>query len=470
MRVALAAIVAGLALGAVGCGGGDDGAATGDGAASLAPKSAALYVSINTDLDSSQVNQFEELLAKFPDRDRLIDEIEQGLASEDVDWERDIKPALGKTFDLVVLDFDDANPVGILKPADKGKLEALLKKGDEPTVSREIEGWTVVADDEAALDRFDQARADGTLDGDARFKDAMEGLPGEALVKLYVNGEAVTEAAEKAGAAGAAGNRLTAFAAALGAESSGLRLDGALDAELTDDLASIEPYESKLLEAAPEDALAFLSANGFGKVTKSLEDAPGVFQQLRELLGLDVKDLAGLLDGEFAFWVGQGAPIPEVTFLAEAENEQQALSALDRLVRLLAESGDAQTRTTEIDGVEARQIIAEGLTITYAAFDGRIIVTTRPGAIADARDEGDSLADSTNFKQAREDAKMEDATFGFLYLDLERLGALVEGFVGASGEEVPPEVARNLEPLGSLLFHASGKPEDLKLSAFLAIE
>jgi hypothetical protein len=471
MRVCLAVLLAGLALVAGGCGGSDSAATGGEGAASIAPDSAALYATINTDLDSDQVDQLEELLAKFPDRERLVDELEKELANEDVSWETDVKPALGETLDLVVLDFEDEEAVvGILKPADEAKLKALLAKGDEPAVSREVEGWTVVADDEATLDRFETARSGGSLEDDAEFKDAMDGLPEQALAKLYVDGNAATKAAEGAGGASSGSNRLKAFAAAIGAESSGIRFDGALDAELEDDLASLEPYEAKLLEAAPEDALAFVSGNGFGKVESSLRDTPGGVDQLRDLLGIDLAGLAGLFEGEFAFWVGQGAPIPELTFLAEAKDEQRALAALDRLVGLIPSEAGAEKRTIEIDGVQAKQVVLEGFPITYASFDGKVIITSKAAAISDVRGGGDSLADDPDFEQAADDAGMGDETFGFLYVDLEELGALAGGFAGVAGQDVPPEVTRNLEPLGALVLHSGGKPEDLKLSAFLAIE
>jgi hypothetical protein len=470
MRVSLAALLTGAVLAVAGCGGSESAATGGKGAASIAPKSAALYASINTDLDSDQVDELEKLLAKFPDREKLLAELEDGLAEEDVSWENDIKPALGESIDLVVLDFEDEDAVGILKPADEAKLKALLAKGDDPGVSRKIEGWTVVAEDDATLDRFDTARSDGSLEDDDRFKDAMDGLPEEALAKLYVNGDAATAAAEKAGGASNEKNRLKAFAAAVGAESSGIRFEGALDTELEDDLASVKPYESKLLEAAPEDALAFVSGNGHGKVGQSLRDTPGTFNQLRDLLGIDVEGLTGLLEGEFALWVGKSVPIPEVTLLTEAKDEKRALAALDRLVALIPGAAGTQQRTTEVDGVQAKQVVLEGVTLTYASFDGRVIVTTRAGAISDVRNEGPSLADNPDFEQAREDADMGDSSFGFVYLDLEQLGGLVEGFAGVSGEDVPPEVSRNLEPLGAFLMQSSGEPEDLKLSAFLAIE
>jgi Protein of unknown function (DUF3352) len=460
-------LLAGLVLAVAGCGGTETAATSAEGAASIAPEGAAVYASINTDLDSGQVKQLKELLGKFPDRERLLDEIQSDLAKEDVSWEDDVKPALGKTLDIVVLDFDSDDFVFILKPANKEKFEALLRKADEPAVTREIAGWTVVAPNELVLDRFEKARSEGALEEDQRFQAAVDGLPGDGVAKLYVNGDAAMQAAEKAGGSTVAGTRVRAFAAALGAESSGLRLDGALQTELSDDLASIEPYEPKLLEAAPEGAFVFLSGNGYGQVEKSLRGVPGIVEQLRSALGLDAAGLGALLEGEFALWVGQGLPIPEVTFLAEAKDEQRALAVLDRLVGRLASSGDAERRTTEVDGVQAKQVVLDGVAITYAAFDGRVIVTTRPGAIGDVRDGGESLADDSAFRAAREDAGLGDTTFGFLYVDLERITPLVEGF---AVDEVPPEVTRNLEPLDAFLMQAGGEAEDMKLSAFLSIE
>jgi Protein of unknown function (DUF3352) len=470
MRFSLVGLLLSVMLGVVACGGSENAATGGEGAASIAPESAALYVSINTDLDSGQVDQLEQLLAKFPDRDRLLEELQASLAKDDVSWETDVKPALGTSLDLVVLDFKSENVVGILKPADKAKLEALLAKGGDSAVTREIDGWTVVAENQAALDRFEQARSAGALENDAQFQEAMNGLPDEALAKLYVNGAAATAAAEKASGTASTGNRLKAFAAALGAESSGVRVSGALKADLQDDLASIKPYEPKLLEAAPDGALAFLSGNGYGQVEKNLRNVPGLFNQARQYLGIDVGGFAALFEGEFALWVGKGAPIPEVTFLADAKDEGRALKSLDRVVRLITSSGDAEQRTTEVDGVQAHQVVANGITVTYAAFDGKMIITTRPGAIADVRDGGDSLADDSDFKQAAEDAGLGDTTFGFLYIDVQEVAALVEGFAAVSGESVPPELSRNLEPLGAFLMQAGGEAEDLKLSAFLSIQ
>ena len=472
MRVWITALLAGAVLAVTGCGGSDNASATGGaGAASLAPESASVYASIDTDLDSGQVEQLQDLLAKFPDRQRLLDELRKGLAAEDLSWENDVKPALGDVLDVVVLDLQRSDTVALLQPVDEAKLQALLQKRDPALVSRKVEAWTAVAEDEATLDRFETARADGSLADDAQFRDAMDGLPDEALAKLYVNGAALSAAAGRLGGTSTGANRLQAFAIALGAESDGLRLDGALHADLVDDLASAKPYEPTMLEEAPADSIAFLTGNGYGQVEKSLRDTPGALEKLPTLLGIDVARLTSLFEGEFALWVAPGLPIPEVTLLAEPEDEQRALGAVDGLARMLVKSGDAEQRTLEVDGIQAHQVVVDGVPITWAAVDGRVIVTTRAGAIGDLRESGGhSLADAPAFEQAKEDAKLGDTTFGFLYLDVGKAASLAEGLSALSGDGLPPELSRNLEPLGTFLLNASGEPEDLKLSAFLAIE
>ena len=472
MRLFLGAFVASLSLVAAGCGGSDTAATGGPGGAEIAPQSAALYMTLNTDLNSGQVDQLEDLLKKFPDREKLLAEIQKGIAEEDLSWEADIKPALGETFDLVLLDFRRSDDVvGIVKPADEAKLKALVTKGDDPAVTRELDGWTLIADSEAVLDRFETARSKGTLQDSDEFTTAMGGLPDEALAKLYVDGGAATTALDEAGDAPSTGkNRLKTVALALGAESSGLKLDGGVTSDVEDDLAAKKPYEAKLLDAAPEGALAFISGNGYGEVDKTLRETSGTYDQFRELLGIDLDGVASLFEGEFALWVGRGALIPEVTFLAEVKDEAAATAALDKLAGLIPPEAGARRRSTEVDGVQAKQVVVQGFPITYAVFDGRAIVTTRPGAISDVREDGDSLADDADFKQAKDDAGMGDETFGFVYLNVEDLAALVQGFAGAAGEEIPPEVERNLEPLDSFLLHTGGKPDDLKLSAFLSIE
>ena len=152
----------------------------------------------------------------------------------------------------------------------------------------------------------------------------MDGLPEEALAKLYVNGEAATKAAERRQRSDQREEPRSRHSQPRSGPSRAASASTARSRRSSRTaFANLEAYESKLLEAAPEDALAFISGNGYGQVEKSLRDTPGTFDQLRDFLGIDVEGLTGLFEGEFAFWVGRGAPIPELTFLAEVEDEAQ---------------------------------------------------------------------------------------------------------------------------------------------------
>ena len=139
----LAACFAVLPL-VAGCG---SSAPAGPEGASIAPASSELFVTLDTSFDSEQWTTAGDLLAKFPDGDRGIDYILGQLGEQGVDFERDIKPALGPETDIVGLDLfaDEGMFVGLTQPDDEPKLEELLAKSDEPVVTREIEGWTAFA-------------------------------------------------------------------------------------------------------------------------------------------------------------------------------------------------------------------------------------------------------------------------------------------------------------------------------------
>src|SRR5262245_36578149 len=187
---------------AAGCGGSDSSTASGtESAATVAPATAAAYVAVDTDLDSSQWKQAQDILERFPGRDQLLQQIEKELGEENVDFEQDVEPALGPETAIVVMP-GDHDVVGLTQPDDAAKLDALLERLNEDEsanyVTREIDGWTAIADTDQVLDAFDAARKEGTLDDDDAFQEAIGELPDEALVKAYASGDAVEKAATDA--------------------------------------------------------------------------------------------------------------------------------------------------------------------------------------------------------------------------------------------------------------------------------
>ena len=171
--------------------------------AEVAPASAPVFISVNTDFEGDQIATFRTLLDKFPGSDGLLRMALAELEQDDVDFEQDVKPALGPELDIVVLDLGqgadapDPEVVALLQPGDPRSSTRFWRRtpAGTPTVKEEVDGWTVLADSQASIDRFKEMRSSGgTLSDSGRFADAMEGLPDDALARAYVNADAIVEA------------------------------------------------------------------------------------------------------------------------------------------------------------------------------------------------------------------------------------------------------------------------------------
>src|SRR5687767_3392321 len=89
-------LIAALALLLPGCGGSENTAASGAAeVAAIVPADAPLLLAFETDPESEQWRQAEELLDRFPGKDRLLDELRRALAQEGISVEGDVLPALG---------------------------------------------------------------------------------------------------------------------------------------------------------------------------------------------------------------------------------------------------------------------------------------------------------------------------------------------------------------------------------------
>jgi Protein of unknown function (DUF3352) len=482
-----------LAFLVAGCGGAD----SPGGAAELAPADAAFYVVVDTDFQGGQWDAVQELASSFPGGEnligRIVDEIESA-SGEPLDLEEDIDPALGPEVAFVVLAPEgDADPEGTLvvltQPDDEAALQRLIERGDEPAVSRAIEGWQAVSDDEAALDRFEEALDGDRLAGSERFEDAMDGLDDDALVSFYGDLQQAQEASDSV--AGAQTDPFQPFltggeAPVLGgtarAEEDGARLDGQLvyAEDVADTPFSAEPYDAELPEQVPGDVLAFISFNELERAISAYRDAvaesdPEFEQQLgmaEGFLGLSLEeDIAPLFAGEGAVYVRRGALIPEVTLVTEVEDEEGAVATLDELVSRIGafvETGQPQTR--EVDGVEVHEVpISPPFTLSYAAFDGLLAVTTYPDGIADLRADDDRLADDDAYQDALDRAEVPGETSGFAYVDLEETLPLLFGFAEA-GLEDTGEARRYTEPLTSVVLWGDQDGSTQSFSVFVGIE
>ena len=195
-----------------GCGGddADSGAGPLDNALGYLPEDAPLVVSIDTDVEGSQFKAIGKIIDRFPFANQIEGQLKQQIESGGgLDYEDDLKPLLGNEFVVGATDVrsiidrggDNDDFIGAIQVKDKGKLEDALEKekakeageksgaklyedddGDAFAIEDDV---LVVASSKSKLDAaLEQRDADGRLTEET-FDKATEGLPKEALLRVY---------------------------------------------------------------------------------------------------------------------------------------------------------------------------------------------------------------------------------------------------------------------------------------------
>jgi hypothetical protein len=485
-RALAAGFLAVLGLIVAGCGSTNQSGVATESGASLVKTDALAFVSIDSDLGSSQWQKVDDLSHKFPGRDKALAQIQQDLAKQRLDYDRDVKPALGPEVDLAVATaptLSDTSPVYLTKPDDAGKLKDLVEKlnaspdGADRVVYREVNGWYALSDSQAAIDRT-LASGGGALADDATFQDAIGTLPEDALAKAYLNGPQLAALIQEQAKRDKTPfdlstvglDKLDFVSASLSAADDGIRVKGATRGAGASALGTGD-YASKMLGDVPGDALAFLSFRGSGTVDQleKLESNPMVglvFQEFQARFGVSYDDVLALLRNEVGFYVRPGAGIPEFTLVLDPKDQSTALATLDKLAARIATLTGGKTAGGAVKTVNFGQF-----SVRYGAgAGGTIVITSGVNGVAGFGGSGEKLPDSADFKEAKSAAGMPDSNGGFAYVDLKNAIPLIEGFAGLAGGNLPADVADNLRPLRSFLAWSAGSGDSRTFDAFLEIK
>jgi len=491
VRSVLALSASLLVLLAAGCGG----AGAPGGAADVVPADAAFYAVVDTDFEGDQWEAVQELASRFPGGEDLIGRIVEEIEADgELDFEEDVEPALGPVVALVVLDFetdDSGNPpfVVLTQPEDADAFRRIIERDPDPGVVREIDGWQAAAMNDDVLDRFVADRGDESLADSESFEDAMDGLDDDVLVTVYANLESAQAAAEAESGEQLdpfeslfPGGEAPVFGGTARAEGDGARLDGQLvySGDVEDTLFSTEEFDAELPGEVPGDALAYVAFNDLERAISAYRDTiaeadPDFESQLgmaESFLGVSIEeDIAPLFADEGAVYVRRGALIPEVTLVTQIEDEEQAVATLDDVVsRIGGFVGTGPPESREVDGVEVREVpISPPFSLSYAAFDGLLVVTTSADGIADLRADEDRLADDEEFEEALDRAGVPGETSGFAYVDLEGTLPLLFGFAEAGLGETT-EARKYTDPLTSFVVWGEQDGSTQSFSMFVGIE
>ncbi len=433
------------------------------------------FVAVDSDTGSSQWKQLDELAQKFPGRDNLVARLKQKISAQGVDYDTDVKPALGPELDVAVVSAgDESSPkaVALTKPDDPAKFKALVAKlnakdtSGSRVVYREVDGWYALSDSQASISRALEGNA--PLAEDSDFKEAMDKLPGDALAKVYLDGQQLNAIVPQSSASGTAAlglDKLKYIAASASAEDDGVRVHG-----VTSGGPGGGDFASALIGRVPGDAFALLDFDGQGTTDqlsklKSNPQAAAAIAHFEQEYGVTLDQLLTLLSGEVAFYARPGAVIPELTLALDPKDQSAALATLDKLA---AHSGSPVEPGTQ-GGHPVKTVNLGQFTIHYGTVDGKVLITSGVSGIADYG-EGNHLPDSDDFKQAQAAAGMADSTGGVIYIDLKDALPLLEGFAGLAGQSLPSSTTENLRPLRSFLAWTNVEGETRTFDAFLEIK
>jgi hypothetical protein len=480
-----------LAFLVAGCGGGSSNTSAGSSipaGASLVRSGLVGFVAIDSDTGSDQWQQLDELAKRFPGRDKAIAHIEDELTKEGLDYESDVKPALGPELDLAIASAGSEKStlvVGLTKPDDPATFEALVEKlnasdsGGDNAVTRRLEdGWYAISDSQLAITSV--LKGDQTALADANtFKQAMGKLPADTLVKAFLDGQRLSALASQAAAKDGASSldpsllgldTLRYVAVSASAEDEGIRIRGASSGG-----PAAGGGEPTLAEGVPGDAfvlLDFLGRQGttdqLGRLKSSPQFAP-LLGELKEY-GVTLDEVLALLDGEVAFYARPAGVIPELTLVLEPKDAAAALATVDKLMEHLAAAEGGKVESGTQDGHPVKTVDLGNFAIHYGAADGKVLLTSGLKGVADYGTSGDRLPDSADFKEAKDAAGMPDSTGGFAYIDVKDVLPLLEGLAALSGKSLPSDVTDNLGPLRSFLAWSEGGSDARTYDAFLEIK
>jgi hypothetical protein len=479
----IAALAATSAV-AAGCGGTETSAQSG--AAGITPAGVAAFVAVDADPDSSQWQTVDDLASRFPDKQKGVDELKKSLLKEGLDWDKDVKPALGSELDVVWLDFsnDGGNVVALMQPDDEDAFARAIEKGnandpDDKLLYEKYRGWMVMSDKQAVIDRFKTMSdaANETLDEDPAFTKAMKSTPDEALAKAYVDGRKVMDEINRQTTADEQKfvrqlGSLDWATASLAASSDGIAFDTTVHGSLGKLFAkgpAPKPFDAKLPSRVPKDAVLYLTFHGMKGVLGQLKDNPTLsspeLAPVMQVLG----ELGTLFEGENALYVrpARSGGVPEVTLVTQPRAGVSGRRTLDRIVTRFRSDLGVLPRPGTVAGTPTSVLGFGEFSLHYADVGGKFVLTDLPAGIVGVKSPGKPLAESPTYQDGVRTSGMPSRTHGFLYVDVRAGTGLVEKL---SGQQLPADVSRNLKPLRSAVEYAVSRQHQLSVRFFLRIK
>ena len=380
----LAAVV--LALTIAACG--DDSGGGGDGSdlASLAPADSPVFVQgvIRPEGDlRSNIEDMVQNVAGIDPGQQIVNQIDSGLAEQNLTWEDDISPWLGENAAVFISGFRGSeveNGAALVETTDTGAAEdfiAKLAEGESDVREAEYEGVSyrtdgdtavglvddvLVTGDEGAFEAAVDASGGDSLADDGRFSDTIERAPSESIADVYVNVDDFFAAVQRqldpqskqffeAFAGQTQGS--TALASAVVPSADRIEFDFQSNAGGDVEVGSVTDF----IGSFPGDAwAAFATADVGARLTETIDQIdrtgippdvpPGALKQQLSRAGFDVERLAAAV-GDVGFFVsGTDRASIGGALVVTTDDPAAAESAIQDLSRLARRAGTPGVRPT----------------------------------------------------------------------------------------------------------------------------
>jgi hypothetical protein len=488
-------------LSAVGCGG--TAGAGGANPASALPADAPVYLELVVRPEGAQREKMVKLLGKVMRTDdpgkKLVELLDDLGDDEGASYEKDIKPWLGERAGMSLSNFQADEPTFLVavaaKDPDKASdaVAARAEKDSEKRASyKDVDFWTdeegqtsavvgdflVVASDAREIKRAIDVKDGASLAESARFKQAIDQLPGERAGAMYVDIKRLLDSAKASGDIDAMSQQI--FKQIFGA---GDLPPTALALLAEEDLVAIEARakkanysgvaklfsgvgyfgSTKLVGEVPDGAFAAAGIPKLGATAKKLvQTFAGAFGgaaitgQLEQQLGINLdRDVFGWLGDVAIFVRGTDPASIDGGLLVEVLDQAAAKAALPKLMAVLQQQGDVPAKPVAIDGADLAFEVSDGTTpkpIVAALAGERFVIAYGREAAADAIKPDRTLSDTDLWARAGDALDGVDPS---LVLDFPAVLKLVETMVAAD-----PGYADAKPYLDAIGVIASGAKED----------
>jgi hypothetical protein len=474
----------------------------------LTPADSLLYAHVTLDHDSDQFKRAKKLADRLPQFQDLVGQLTAALPAPsggELNVEEDILPWAKRDLALALVPGPgrSVQTVFMVGVNDRQGAEDFLAKVAKPSgfTSAYVDD-TLVFGEQGAV-RAVQDTSAGKTDAlnDAGDSSPRHHLPNARFAEVYLSQEGVRRLlAPQTGATGASQletfvdyGATAGFAAAAVTRDDGVEID--LVSKLDDKLVQRSPTFFSELPRFEPDLAPFIGTRAVGYVALGevgptinalLESAGqesqglagslrGLAQRLQQEAGVDpLKDLLPALGGQAALVVEPTDGVPIASLIVDDVDHDRAEEAMASLqgplLRALQAPGATQIPSftdSEVDGVTVHSVqVSPAINLSYALFDGKLVISTDPDGIASVRADGQKLANSETFVETTDDLPDEVSALVFLNLD-ELLGQirrtdLVEDPFFAS-------LSVNLDNVSATALAVRGSDEEINSEMFVAI-